>query len=237
MKYILDVHTHTLASGHAYNTMREMAQAAAEKGLELLGITEHGIKMPGTCCDFYFQNLKMVERQMCGIELLLGSELNIMDYDGTVDLTERTLRELDIVIASYHPPCIRAGSREEVTRGYLKVLRNPYVDIIGHPDDGRFSVDYKELVLEAKENKKLLELNNNSLDPRCLRQNARENDIKMLEYCIEYKQPVVVNSDAHTDMLVGRHDFVQEVLDEMDFPEELVVNRSVEELKKYLHAF
>ena len=49
MRDILDVHTHTIASGHAYNTIYEMARAAAEKGLELLGITEHAPTMPGTC--------------------------------------------------------------------------------------------------------------------------------------------------------------------------------------------
>ena len=60
MKYVLDVHTHTIASGHAYNTIKEMAQSASEKGLELLGITEHAMKMPGTCHSFYFANLKML---------------------------------------------------------------------------------------------------------------------------------------------------------------------------------
>ena len=73
MNYVLDVHTHTIASGHAYNTMREMAKAAADKGLELLGITEHAMAMPGTCHEYYLQNLKMVEREMYGTELLLGS--------------------------------------------------------------------------------------------------------------------------------------------------------------------
>ena len=45
---VLDSHSHTVASGHAYNTINEMAQAAAEKGLELLALTEHSMKMPGT---------------------------------------------------------------------------------------------------------------------------------------------------------------------------------------------
>ena len=44
-----DLHTHTIASGHAYNTIREMARAAADKGLKALGITEHAPKLPGTC--------------------------------------------------------------------------------------------------------------------------------------------------------------------------------------------
>lgn len=48
MKTLLDVHTHTIASGHAYSTLQEMAKAAKDKGLEILGITEHGPNIPGT---------------------------------------------------------------------------------------------------------------------------------------------------------------------------------------------
>ena len=67
MKYksVLDLHTHTVASGHAYCTIHEMAAAAAGKGLEILGITEHAPAMPGTCHNFYFHNLKVVPREPC----------------------------------------------------------------------------------------------------------------------------------------------------------------------------
>ena len=51
---ILDVHTHTIASGHAYSTLQEMIDSAKTKGLKLLGITEHTNKMPGTCSEIYF---------------------------------------------------------------------------------------------------------------------------------------------------------------------------------------
>ena len=105
MKYVLDVHTHTIASGHAYSSMREMARAAKEKGLELLGITEHAKTMPWTCGAFYFQNLKMVDRRMEGIDLLLGVELNIIEFDGTIDMGEKTLSQMDFAIASMHVPC------------------------------------------------------------------------------------------------------------------------------------
>lgn len=237
MKYVLDVHTHTIASGHAYSTMREMARAAKEKGLELLGITEHGKTMPWTCGAYYFQNLKMVDRHMEGIDLLLGAELNIIDLDGTVDMGEKTLSQMDVVIASMHVPCLRAGTMEENTRAYRKVMQNPLVDIIGHPEDGRFPVDFRELAESAKEYGKLLEVNNNSLDPRCNRENGRENYITMLNYCKEYQVPVVVNSDSHVDQLVGRHQEAYSLMEEIGFPEELVVNRSVSELKKYLHRF
>ncbi len=235
MKYVLDVHTHTLASGHAYNTIREMAMAASEKGLELLGITEHGVAMPGTCNGFYFDNTKMLNRRMFGVEMLFGVEANIMDHSGTLDMEERLLKRMDIVIASMHIPTIKPGSREENTQAYLGAMKNSYVDIIGHPDDGRYPVDFLALVQAAKEHHVLLELNNNSLDPRCSRENGEENVKTMLRYCMEYQVPIVMNSDAHVDELIGCRWYSEKIVEEMQFPEELIVNRSVEELKKYVH--
>lgn len=236
MRYesVLDLHTHTVASGHAYNSMREMAKAASDKGLELLGITEHAPNMPGTCHKFYFENLRVVPREMYGIELLLGTEVNILDSEGNVDLAQRTLEQMDIVIASLHVPCIKPGSRQENTEAYLNAMKNPCVNIIGHPDDGRYEVDYEALVQGAKEYGKILELNNHSMDPECNRSNAVENDTIMLEYCRKYQVPIVMDSDAHFDLLIGEFDLARELLIKLDFPEELVLNRSAAELKKYL---
>lgn len=71
MEILLDMHTHTLASGHAYSTIAEVAAAAAEQGLCAVGITEHAPTMPGTCHNFYFQNLKVNsendERYLCAV--------------------------------------------------------------------------------------------------------------------------------------------------------------------------
>ena len=53
---IADMHMHTLVSGHAYGTIREMAADAAERKLQLIGITEHGPGIPGTCNPTYFLN-------------------------------------------------------------------------------------------------------------------------------------------------------------------------------------
>ena len=71
-EFELDMHTHTIASGHAYGTIREMAQGAAEKGLKLLGITEHSPSMPGTVEDIYYCNLHLVPKKLYGVELLFG---------------------------------------------------------------------------------------------------------------------------------------------------------------------
>ena len=238
MRYetVMDLHKHTIASGHAYNTLREMAKAAADRGLEILGITEHAPMMPGTCHNYYFHNLKTVPRELYGIRLFLGAELNILNPQGEVDLNETELRGMDIGIASLHLPCMKPGTREENTSAYLNAMKNPYVNIIGHPDDGRYEVDYEALVQGAKEYGKILEVNNHSLVPNSFRQNARENDVKMLKFCMKYQVPVVMDSDAHFDTHIAEFDAARVLLEELDFPEELVVNHSVNALRGYINA-
>ncbi|MDO4275548.1 MAG: phosphatase [Eubacteriales bacterium] len=233
--YVLDLHTHTVASGHAYCTLREMAKAAADKGLEVLGITEHAPKMPGASHNYYFHNLKVVPRELYGIRLLLGSEVNILDPEGTVDLNEKELRSMDVVIASLHLVCMKPRTRRENTEAYLNAMKNPYVNIIGHPDDGRYEIDYKALVEGAKEYGKVLELNNHSLEPDCFRQNARENDIRMLELCKEYRVPVIMGSDAHFDSLIAGFSQAVSLLTELDFPKELVLNSSVDAIRGHIN--
>ena len=235
MKIEIDTHSHTLASGHAYNTIREMASAAAKKGLRGLAITDHAVQMPGTCHIYYFQNLRAVPRQMCGIELLMGSELNILNEEGEVDFTQKLLEELDITIASMHPQCYKGErTREMVTRAYVNVMQNPYVDIIGHPDDGRFPADMETLAREAKKTGTLLEVNNSSLNPGSFRKDAMENCRDMLRECRKQETMVVLGTDSHVDVEIADYRYAARALEEVHFPEELIANTSLEKLKSCL---
>ena len=81
MKTLLDVHTHTIASGHAFSSLQEMTMAAKEKGLEILGITEHGPHIPGTCDPIYFRNLHCVPQNFCmafGFHVVLSPSDNFL---------------------------------------------------------------------------------------------------------------------------------------------------------------
>lgn len=234
MNLLLDAHTHTIASGHAYNTLTEMIDSAKKKNLSLLAITEHGPTMPGTCNSLYFRNLKVVPRNHDTLELLLGAEANIIDFEGNIDISPSVLECLDLVIASMHLPCIKPGNIKENTQAYLNVMKHPRILIIGHPDDSRYPIDYKELVLSAKEHQVLLELNNSSLAPTSFRPNTRENDFIMLTLCKEYKVPIIVNSDAHYIDAVGNFDYAIDLLTECNFPEELIINKSLSLFKKYI---
>lgn len=237
MRDVLDVHTHTLMCGHAYNTMMEMVHAAQEKGLEVYGITEHAPKMPGTCYDFYFHNLKVVNRQQGDLELLLGAELNILDEKGTVDLEDIHLKEMDVTVASLHTPCIVPGSREWNTQCIIETMKNPYINIIGHPDDSRYPLDLEAVVQAAKETHTLLEINNSSLNPKGHRLNTRENDIEILKLCKKYHTPIIMGSDAHYFEDILNHKRIFPLLEETQFPEELVVNVEKERLYAYINKY
>ena len=231
----LDVHTHTLASGHAYSTVTEMAKAASEKGLKLLGITEHAKGIPGTCQDIYFANMEVIPRHMFGIELVMGSEINILDYEGNLSLSDRYIDYLDIRIAGIHPHCYQAGTGRQNTDAILGAIKNPRIDIISHPDDGRLNLDFEELVLASKEYHTLLEVNNSSLQsPNRL--NVRENVLEILRLCKKYQVPVIADSDAHFATEVGEIPVSLEVLKEADFPDELVMNYDLEKFKAFLAA-
>ena len=234
MRIELDTHTHTLASGHAYNTINEMIQAAADRNLKLLAITEHAPAMPGSCGDFYFYNLKILPRFQKGIEVMFGVELNVMDYEGHVDLPERYISCTDLRLASLHPPCLKPGTMAENTKAMMGIIHNPYVDILGHPDDGRYPLDYEPIIAEAKKYGKIVELNNNSMSPLNSRTHARENDLILLELCKKYEVPVVMGSDSHADFMVGVLDQAVKVTEEADFPQELLLNDSVEKFKHFL---
>ena len=232
--YTLDLHTHTYASGHAYNTMNEMALKAKEKGLELLGITDHAPAMTGSASLLHFLNLKVARREKYGLPLLLGAEVNIMDFKGSLDLPDDVLAEMDIVIASLHIGCLKPGSREENTSAYIGAIQNKHVDIIGHPDHTRYKIDYETVIRTAKQYGTLIELNNASLSPDSFRRNAKDTDLLILKLCMQYSVPVIVGSDAHTEEDILNFEYADQLLVETSFPVELIANTSAEKLHRLL---
>ncbi|MBQ6503602.1 MAG: phosphatase [Flexilinea sp.] len=238
MHYEADTHTHTLASGHAYNTIMEMVQSAAAKGLKALAITDHtrgipGHAMDGAPADVYFRNMHVIPRELCGIRVLMGAEVNILN-GGSVDLSERALKGLDIAIASIHRQCYDDEGIEKNTAAMLKVIENPYVDILGHPDGSDWPLDYEQLVARAAQTGTIFELNENSYRDPGLRKNCKENQMTYLALCKKYGVPVAIGSDAHFMDVVGQHEHNEVTLKEADFPMELVMNTSAEKLINYL---
>lgn len=234
MNVLLDFHTHTIASGHAYSTIQEMAQRASELGLKMLGITEHGPALPGTCDLIYFRNLHVVPRQMYGVNLLLGAELSILDTKGTLDMNDKLMDSMDIIIAGIHRLAYISGTKDECTDGVLKAIRNPRVNIISHPGDGTAPLNFEPLVLAAKEHHTLLEINNSSMIPLRGKTEAAQNNIEILSLCKRYEVPVILGSDAHVSFSVADFSYIWPLLAQTGFPEELVMNDKPEQVIDYL---
>lgn len=236
MNICMDLHTHTHASGHGYSTLKENIDAAQETGLKYLGLSEHGPAMPGGPHIFFLSNYKCIPREYGGLRLFCGVEANIMDYQGHLDVEEDMLSKMDYVIASMHPPCVTPGSRMENTAASIRAMQNPYVKILGHPDDSRFPLDYDALVRAAGEEQTALEINNSSLHPKSARSGGRENIITLLDTCMKYQVPVVLGTDSHICFTIGRFDETISLLAEVGFPEELVLNTKPETIKRLVNC-
>ncbi len=169
MNLKLDIHTHTIASGHAYCSLNEMALAASKKGLEIMGTTDHAPMMPGGAHLYHFYNLRVIPEFIDGVKILKGVEANIIDYNGSIDMPSELLPELDLVIASFHFPCLEPSSLVRTTDDLINVMDNKFVNVIGHPEDRRYAFDIKSVVQKSKESGTLLEVNNSSLLPTSFR--------------------------------------------------------------------
>jgi putative hydrolase len=234
MTITCDCHCHTVASGHAYSTVGEYMAEAARKGLELVAITDHGPQMPGGPHLWHFHNLRVLPRFWGPVELWRGVEANVVDLDGTLDLADEDLAALDLVVASFHSPFFPSStSRADLTQAARRVLENPRVTILGHPDDDRLPLDHGEIARVAADTGTWLEVNNSSLLPGGHRKGARENYLRMLDACVKFGTRVVLDSDAHVHLDVGRCDASGALLETVGFPEELVVNTSAARLKAW----
>lgn len=229
----LDVHTHTIASGHAYSSLSEMVAGAKEKDIKLLVIVEHDQGIPGTCAPIYFKNLDVIPREIEGIKLLLGIEINILDHQGRLSITEDLYDYVDYCMAGIHLHCYEAGTIEENTRAVIETIKNPHISVIVHPDDGKCPLDYEKVVLAAKKYHTLLEVNNNALRSPS-RLNSRENTLKMLQLCKQHRVKIILGSDAHIHFDIKNYDQIEELLKEVEFPKELIVNYHIEDFLEYI---
>ncbi|HFL2476658.1 TPA: phosphatase [Clostridioides difficile] len=232
-KSIMDVHCHTLISGHAHSTFKENVEEASKKNIKYLGISDHGPNMPGGPHPFYFYNLHLLPLEVQGVKILRGIEGNIMDYNGNLDVQEDMLQHLDYIIASLHRPCIASGTKEENTNAILKVMDKPKVKIIGHPDDSRYPLDYEPIVKKAKDKNILLEINNSSLSSNSHRTGTWENVSHMLTLCKTYGARVILGTDSHICYSIGEFENAEKVLEAVDFPDELVINYHEDEIIEF----
>ena len=249
MKIYADMHTHTVISGHSYSTLRENCVEAKELGHIAIALTDHAPAISGAPQPIYF--MAQVPKTQVGIRVLAGVEVNLIspgkalqmpgsaasieDWDGFAmhngfDLPDWLLERKEYVIASMHNGYYIDEGYAGNTERWLRVLDNPNVDCIGHIGQEAFPCDYETIIKKCVEKNVLLEINNHSFE---VREGSAKNCGQVARLCKKYGARIVVSSDAHNAEEVGRFPHSLALLEEVGFPEELVVNSSPERLKAY----
>lgn len=237
-----DTHVHSIFTNHAYSTIEENARYAGSTGIECIAITDHfGPIFLRNVQDgiFHLGNRVILPSEMYGVRVLKGIEIDIIDHKGNlayydmklpmnenVSVHERLLPNCELVIASVHGwKEFRPSTVVEHTEMYINALRNPYVDILGHSGRAGMAYDIDEVLKVAKEEGKIIEINNHSFD-------LGPCDVckTIAERCAELGVYITVSSDAHFSHAIGHYDHALSMLEKIHFPEELIANASMERL-------
>lgn len=162
-----DLQMHSDWSDGAH-TIKEMAETARDLGLEYIAITDHTgeLRIAGGMDERTIlrqtAEIDKIDKALKGIKILKGVEVNIR-RDGTLDISDKVLAKLDIVLASVHSNF--KMSREEMTERICRAMANPNVDIVAHPTArviqrrAGYEVDFEKLLECAKRTGTVLEIN------------------------------------------------------------------------------
>lgn len=230
---IADLHMHSIVSGHAFGTIRELAAEASNRNLSLIGITEHAPGIPGACDPIYFRNFTDAPRLLYGVELLHGCEINVLE-GGKLSLEERCIAGLDYGVVGIHGLCYENAGAVRNTDNLIGCMQHPKIRFVSHPDDERYPLDFAALVEAAKSLNVALEVNNSSLRRPKLRPGCYESYRTLLPMCAEQGVNIIVNTDSHDPSTVGIFQHAQALLEELEFPDELILNNDHQKVKKFL---
>ncbi|MDO4270013.1 MAG: phosphatase [Eubacteriales bacterium] len=233
MQIVADLHTHTIASTHAYSTVHEMARGAKERGLLAIGITDHGPDMADGPHEWHFSNLNIIPRVIEGVTVIRGIEFNIRPGGALDRMSAKSLEPVEFSLASFHECCFAPSTRAAHTEALEAVLHDPRVNALGHPGNPKFDFDQEHIISQCGKYGKLVEINSNSF---AIRKGSKENCTAIARLCKKYGVQIVVDSDSHIEYTVGCADNALAMLDEIGFPEELVVNSSRERLDAYFRG-
>ena len=237
MHFIADMHTHTVASTHAFSTITENAVWASQHGIKYLGMTDHGVAMQDAPDTWHFENLKILPETLSGVRVFKGIEANILASDGSLDIYPDKEKIyygiLEWVNVSLHVQTFRPSTKSEHTKAYLNVLKNRQVDVISHSEGAKFDYDFDEVARACAEQGRLIEVN----ECRVERGDEQKDRYKrILDCCAKHGTRIIVSSDAHFYTHIGAFDQSERLLTEIGFPEELIINADEERFLNYINS-
>lgn len=240
MNILIDTHTHSIISGHAYSTITENITYAKKIGLHGIGLTEHSIRMPGSAKWIYFYGMHNLPKVIQGVRVYKGIELNIDDKGNldnmAHDINRDFTKNLDYAIASLHSPtCPPDPSKSVNTKRILKAMENEKVKILGHLGDPSFPFFIDEVLKKALELNIAIEFNNSSLRPNHIRFNP-EAFLEISKRTLELGNYITYGSDAHYHEDIGNFDNINNILKGYEFDESKIISSSIESFEEFIFA-
>ncbi len=233
----IDLHIHTIASGHAYNTILEYINRAQELKMKIIGFSEHGPAVPGSINEVYFKCLDRLPRYVDGVMILRGAEANILDRKGTLDISDKTIKnKLDYVIAQFHKNTGWEDAGIEVnTATLIKTIKSGKINIISHPyRHDKFPLNVKKISEEATKNNVLLEINFHYILDNKIKDTIISDLKIMVETVKKYKKKILLGSDAHNIWELGDDSALKKIKKEIGLTDNLIINNYPKELLKLL---
>ncbi|MCK8043278.1 phosphatase [Shewanella sp. 1CM18E] len=234
MKYLVDTHTHTVASTHAYSTLQEYIAMAKQKGIKLFATTDHGPDMADAPHFWHFVNLRVIPRVVDGVGVLRGIEANIKNEQGEIDFFGDYLAELDIVLAGFHEPVFAPVDKATHTQALLNCIKSGNVDIITHPGNPAYPIDIEAVAKAAAEYNVALEINNSSF--LTSRRGSEHNCLAIAKAVKNAGGLLVMGSDSHIAYSLGEFEQAISIVEQAEFPQDRLLNRSPEALLSFLSA-
>jgi len=194
--------------------------------------TKYPDKFPGLCTpDESYHGVVYTERFGLGGAFITKCTAQLMRDFGSIQSPQNAFL-LNLGLESLHVRMERHCANGLAVARYLK--NHPKVRFVSHPDDNKFPLNYPALVQAAKELGVALEVNNASLRKTKLRPGSDDNYRVLLPLCAEVGVNIIVNTDSHDPSTVGDFNLAQMLLEEVGFPDALIVNNDLRKVKGFL---
>jgi putative hydrolase len=235
----IDLHLHTIASGHAHNTILEYINQAKKLKMKIIGFADHGPSLYGVSVnEWYYQLQKRIPKKIDGIRILKSIEANIINEKGELDISDKVITGyLDYVIANFHEgSAYNDLGKKRNTEVMIKAIKLGKINIISHPFAIKeIKIDIERVSEAACFYKVLLEVNLCYLSTRKLKDETMSNLKKMIAIVKKNKQKVIVNSDAHNIWDMADDSGLKKIMKEIGLTNNMIINNYPKELIQQLN--
>lgn len=236
----IDLHIHTIHSGHAYGTFYDVIEEAARKKMKMIAIADHGPSVIGSASRLHFGMGVRAPKEHKGVKILWGCESDPIDEQGTLDTSEKNLKKLDILLVGFHEPSTYKNlGKLKNTNMLIKCFKKYKPHIFVHPAKQMYPYDIEKVCQAACDNDIMLELNLAELN-YIDRENPKERErrLKLIKKTADIarknKKKMILNSDAHFLHEIGDDKILKKYMKRIGIAKDMIINNYPKELMKIL---